>query len=133
MQFTYGHNCYFVRDLEASVNFYQHKLGLKLMFRQEIPERNMAIVYLRITKGQFIELIGDMPHPEKNGSFLHLCLHVDDIHAAHKEMTEKGLNPTPVEDGTSKCIKFYLDDPDGNTIEMMQLLPESLQTIHDHD
>lgn len=134
MQYTIGHNCYYVRNKEQALEFYRDKLGLKFMFEQTFPERNMYIIYMRVCKGQFIELIGDLPHEDKpKSSFAHLCLHVEDIHAVHTELSAKGLNPTPVEMGMAKCLKFYLDDPDGNTIEMMQLLPESMQTIHDHD
>ena len=134
MKYTYGHVCYYVRDKETALDFYRDKLGLKVMFEQTFPERNMYIVYLRIGKGQFIELIGDLPHDEKpKSSFAHLCLHVEDIRAVHQELKEKGLTPTDVELGMAKCLKFYVDDPDGNTIEMMQLLEDSMQTIHDHD
>lgn len=133
MKYTMGHNCYFVEDKERSKDFYCNKLGLKFMFEQHYPEQDMSIIYLRVCKGQFIELIGNKPHPEKNGSFLHLCLHVEDIREAHRELTEKGLVLTDVEMGGAKCLKCYLDDPDGNTIELMQLLPDSMQTIHDHD
>ena len=56
---------------------------------------------------------------------------------ANKELVDFSYSSdawmTPPTNGGSKCLKFYLDDPDGNTIEMMQLLPESMQTIHDHD
>jgi len=134
MKYTYGHVCYYVRNKEKALDFYRDKLGLKVMFEQTFPEKNMYIVYLRIGKGQFVELIGDLPHEDRpKASFAHLCLHVEDIRGVHQELTEKGLAPTAVEMGMAKCLKFYVDDPDGNTIEMMQLLPESLQTIHDHD
>ena len=134
MKYTYGHVCYYVRNKEKALDFYRDKLGLKVMFEQTFPEKNMYIVYMRIGKGQFIELIGDLPHEEKpKASFAHLCLHVEDIRAAHAELTAKGLVLTDVEMGMAKCLKCYLDDPDGNNIELMQLLPESMQTIHDHD
>ena len=94
----------------------------------------MYIIYLRVAHRQYIELIGDLPHEEKTkGSFAHLCLHVEDIYASHKALTEKGLTLTDVELGASRCIKCYLDDPDGNTIELMQLPEDSLQIIHDSE
>jgi catechol 2,3-dioxygenase-like lactoylglutathione lyase family enzyme len=75
-----------------------------------------------------------MPHEEKSKSgFGHLCLHTDNIQEAHRNLEERGLAVTKVEMGAAKCLKFYVDDPEGNTIEMMQLLEDSLQTIHDHD
>ena len=134
MKYSLGHVCYLVRDKKAAREFYEEKLGLKFMFEQQFPGMDMSAIYMRVTKNQFIELIGNGEHEDKpNGSFAHLCLHVDDIQAAYDMLVAKGLQPTPVEMGFAKCLKFYVDDPDGNTVEMMQLLPESLQTIHDHD
>lgn len=134
MNCTFGHVCFFVADKEKMADFYCNQLGLKHMFEQHFPNSEITAVYVRIAPGQFLELIGNFPGKEKSGTgFGHLCLHVEDIHAAHKELTEKGLQPTAVEMGAAKCLKFYLDDPEGNKLEIMQLLPDSLQTIHDHD
>ena len=134
MKYTFGHVCFFVQDKEKMADFYCNKLGLKRMFEQEFPGSPYSAIYVRIAKGQFLELIGNMPHEEKSQTgFGHLCLHTDDIYAAHRGLTEKGLSVTEVEMGAAKCLKFYVDDPEGNTIEMMQLLEDSLQTLHDHD
>lgn len=134
MNYTFGHVCFFVEDREIMADFYCNRLGLRRMFDQSFPGSGFSAIYVRIAKGQFLELIGNMPHEEKGKTgFGHLCLHTDDIYAAHKELTEKGLTPTDVEMGAARCLKFYLDDPEGNTIEMMQLLPDSMQTIHDHE
>ena len=134
MKCTFGHVCFFVADKEKEADFYCNKLGLKRMFDQSFPGSEFSAIYVRIAGGQFLELIGNFPKGEKaSGGFGHLCLHVEDIYATHKELTEKGLTPTAVEMGAAKCLKFYLDDPEGNTLEIMQLLPDSLQTIHDHD
>lgn len=134
MNYTIGHACYYIRNKEQALEFYCGKLGLKFMFEQTFPQNNMYIIYLRVAPRQYIELIGDLPHDDKpKSSFAHLCLHVEDIYAAHRELTEKGLTLTDVELGASRCIKCYLDDPDGNTIELMQLPEDSMQIIYDHD
>ncbi len=134
MNCTFGHVCFLVADKEKEADFYCNRLGLKRMFDQSFPNTEVSAIYVRIAPGQFLELIGNFPEGEKSKiGFGHLCLHVEDIYAAHRELTEKGLNPTKVEMGAARCMKFYLDDPEGNTLEIMQLLPDSLQTIHDHD
>ena len=134
MNCTFGHVCFMVSDKEKVADFYCNQLGLKKMFEQSFPNTEFSAIYVRIAQGQFLELIGNFPKGEKSQTgFGHLCLHVDDIYDAHKELTEKGLTPTAVEMGAARCLKFYLDDPEGNTLEIMQLLPDSLQTIHDHD
>ena len=134
MKSTIGHLCYFVSDMERSVKFYCDNLGFTKMFEQRFEGYDIHCVYLRVCKNQFIELFNSKKEIDNSkASFQHLCLHVDDIEAVHTELTGKGLVLTPVEMGLAKCIKCYLDDPDGNKIELMQLTAESLQTIHDHD
>ena len=134
MKYSIGHLCYFVTDIDRSVDFYCSNLGFTKMFEQHFDAYDIHCVYLRICKNQFIELFSTKkPLDNTNASFQHLCLHVDDVAQAHAELTAKGLALTPVEEGHSKCIKCYLDDPDGNKIELMQLTAESLQTIYDHD
>lgn len=134
MNCTFGHVCFFVNDKEKMADFYCNQLGLKRMFEQTFPGSDFSAIYVRIAKGQFLELIGNVPKGEKSQSgFGHLCLHAEDIHEVHRELTAKGLAPTAVEMGAAKCLKCYLDDPEGNTLEIMQLLPDSLQTIYDCD
>ena len=134
MNCTFGHVCFFVNDKEAMADFYCRQLGLKRMFEQHFPGSELSAISVRIAKGQFLELIGNFPKGEKSQTgFGHLCLHVDDIYEAHKDLMDRGLTPTKVEMGAARCLKFYLDDPEGNTLEIMQLLPDSLQTLHDHD
>ena len=134
MKCTFGHVCFFVSDKEKMADFYCNQLGLKRMFEQEFTGSELTAIYVRISGGQFLELIGNFPkgEPSKTG-FGHLCLHVEDIYEAHRDVMEKGLAPTAVEMGAAKCLKFYLDDPEGNKLEIMQLLPDSLQVIHDQD
>ena len=134
MNCTFGHVCLFVNNREKEADFYCNQLGLKRMFSMNFPNSETAAIYVRIAPGQFLELIGNYPKGEKSQvGFGHLCLHVDDINEAHRELTEKGLAPTAIKAGTAKCLQFFLYDPEGNAIEFMQLTPDSLQTIHDHD
>lgn len=134
MKFRYGHLCFYVKDLDASVKFYSEHLGFRKMFEQHFDAYDVHCVYLRIAPGQFLELFNAKQELDNShASFQHLCLHVDDLQAVYEELTAKGLKMTPVEMGMAQCYKSYLDDPDGNKIELMQLTENSLQTIHDHD
>lgn len=133
-KYSLGHICLFTTDFERALHFYVDGLGFEEMFSMPFAGGRITNAYLRITKNQYLELFGNIPL-EKPGriSFDHFCLHVADVVQVHKELTEKGLEVTPVEEGSTHCLKFYVTDPDGNKIEMMQLRPDSMQTIHDHD
>lgn len=134
MKFSFGHICLFVTDLERSLDFYCNQLGFTQMFEENYPQFRLHNVYLRIGPSQFIELFGNLPEIDNSkASIKHFCLHVDDARAAHAELAAKGLPVSDVRIGSAKCVMFNLTDPDGNVIEIMELTPESLHAIHDHD
>ena len=134
MKFRFGHICLFVTDLPRSLDFYCNQLGFTKMFEEEFPSHNLHNVYLRIGAGQFIELFGNLPERDNaKAAVQHFCLHVDNAEATHNELLAKGLHVTDVRVGKAGCIMFNLIDPDGNVIEIMELTPNSLHYIHDHD
>ena len=69
---------------------------------------------------------------EEGISYGHMCLHTQDIYATRQELLEKGIDVTEIRKGSSQSLMCNIKDPDGNSIEISQLLPESLQFIHDH-
>ena len=134
MKFSFGHICLFVSDLERSLDFYCNQLGFTKMFEEDYPQFHLHNVYLRIGPSQFIELFGNLPEIDSSkASIKHFCLHVDDARKAHAELSARGLPVSDVRVGGAKCVMFNLTDPDGNVIEIMELTPESLHAIHDHD
>ncbi len=127
-----GHPAIRVSDLEKSLAFYTGVLGLREAFRLPQPNGQVGAVYLYVAHNQFVELFpggepGPRPTFEQTG-YQHLCYVVEDARAAMEEMRAKGA---PIDGnfriGTAKCPLFMTHDPDGNTIEIMELPPESLQ------
>lgn len=136
MKYSIGHLAYFVSDMQKTLDFYCGVLGFKVMFEQSREGDPIKTIYLRIGQGQFIELFVNPDRKitkSEEASFAHLCLHVDDIEAARAEIVAKGVEATPIRVGNSKSLLCFINDPDGNSIELMQRTEESLQTIHDHD
>lgn len=127
-----GHVAYKVKDLDKSLEFYCNKLGLKEVFRLYHDNGELMLVYLKVANGQFIELFPGGVYKGKDEDesigFKHLCLHVDDIFATLEELKKKGLEikgqPLMGADGN---YQYWLEDPDGNKIELMQIMPNSLQ------
>lgn len=127
-----GHVAFKVSDLEKSLDFYCNKLGLKEAFRLYNDDGTPWIVYIKINSDNFIELFPNgkgvnLPDSEKTG-YQHLCLRVDNIFKTLEELKERGIEitgePTKGLDGN---YQYWLKDPDGNPIELMQIMPDSLQ------
>jgi len=122
-----GHTAYIVSDIDAALDFYCGKLGLKEAFRLYNDAGELWIVYILVGDGGFVELFPGQP-AKATGSYSHLCLAVDDMDATLQEIAARGLpiegSPTSGKDGNTQ---YWLADPDGNRIELMQIAPDSLQ------
>ncbi len=117
-----------VSDIKASLDFYVGKLGFEEMYRLDWNGR-LLLVYLRVTDTQFLELFPAPEAPTTHNAVgqHHLCLAVDDIDAAIEEVTSKGIVLTrPRNVGMDRNIQAWIADPDGNKIELMQMMPGSL-------
>lgn len=124
-----AHAAFKVRDLDESLKFYCDILGFREAFRLE-RDGKVWIVYLQVAKETFIELF---PDPEfsrapNQGSYHHLCLEVGDLHEAVDELRRRGLKVEgEPQRGQDLNWQFWIKDPDGNDIELMQISPESPQ------
>ena len=125
-----GHVAFRITDLARALDFYCNKLGFREAFRLEREgEPSPWIVYIQIAKGHFIELFpgAEGEIPSRNGAgYNHFCLLVDDIQATLKELTARGLPVTgePTQ-GLDNNWQYWINDPDGNAIELMQIMDNS--------
>ena len=136
------HTGFVVEDLERSVSFYRDVVGLEILREREFAgseisqvlgyesaHLKMAMLGVHGQKGHALELIQYF-NPASSGrttserSVLgasHLAFHVDDIEGTFQRMIANGarqLNPpVHVPPNRSAC---YLQDPDGNWIELLQ-------------
>ena len=124
------------RDLMASVRFYSEVLGMREAFRMNGADCSLATVYMYIAPGEYLELFANGTREPVTGSdvlgMCHICLEVEDIHTACEAVRAKG---GPIDRdvcrGKSLCWMFWTHDPDGTSIEVMQMPPESLQAQAD--
>lgn len=93
------------------------------------------IVYLEVAPLQYIEIFPAI-EPESLGDPLgadshnHLCLEVDDAQATWEGLVARGFRTDgPPRTGPDNSVQFWLTDPDGHRIELMQYTPTSLQRI----
>ena len=120
-----------VKDLDRSLDFYVRKMGFPEMFRLK-REGKLWIVYLRVTDDQYIELfpdgIGDRAAGRDATGVNHFCLGVDDIDGVVAEIKKAGIPLTAEKKmGADYNYQAWIADPDGNRIELMQIMPKAMQ------
>jgi lactoylglutathione lyase len=126
-----AHVCFRVQDLDASIDFYVGKLGLTHAFDFVNDQGVRFGVYLHVGGRSFVELFQGQPgEPEKPRSWQHFCLEVEDVKAAAKDLTAKGVEVTEPHLGADGSWQVWIQDPDGNRIELHSYTPESKQAPH---
>jgi lactoylglutathione lyase len=127
-----GHVAIKVADLERSLDYYVNKLGFAEMMRLHKDDGSVWLVYLRITDEQYLEVFpgadGDRaPGWDANG-LNHVCLTVDNIDPVLAQIEAAGLTLLlPLKTAIDGNRQAWLEDPDGNRIELMEMAPDSLQ------
>ena len=127
-----GHVALKVKDIERTLDFYVGKLGFAEMMRLDKPDGSLWIVYLRITDDQYLELfpgaVGDRAPGWDAIGVNHFCLCVDDLDNVLAQMEHAGI-PLLMgkKTGVDNNYQAWIEDPDGNRIELMQIAPNALQ------
>ncbi len=117
-----------VRDMDAALRFYRDLFGLEVISPVELP-----IKFLQAAAGEHgvPEMVVLIPHPDRSGKFPtekamrvlhHMAFRVD--RSAYEQLqsslSEAGLD---VRSGVHPVLKgvrtFYVDDPDGNEVEVI--------------
>jgi len=127
-----GHVAIKVKDLDRSLDYYVSKMGFPEMMRLKKDDGSVWLVYLRITDDQYLEVFpgadGDRaPGWDANG-LNHVCLIVDNIDPVLAQVKAAGLTLLmPLKTAVDGNRQAWLEDPDGNRIELMEMAPDSLQ------
>lgn len=119
-----------VSDVEASLDFYRSHFGLEVISPPELPNK-----FLRVAQpdGTIPEMIVLIPHPHPDSYFPahkekekrvlhHIAFRVD--HRTYNELENRFIEVgIEIRHGVHPVLKgvrtFYLDDPDGNEIEVI--------------
>jgi glyoxylase I family protein len=102
-----------VDDVDAAIDFYVGRLGLKI--RDDRPHFGFGGAWLDVG-GQQVHLI-QAPPPASRGQ--HFAIHVEDLDAAVAELRAAGLEVSdPVGVGSGR--QSFLCDPAGNQVELQQ-------------
>jgi lactoylglutathione lyase len=115
-----------VSDEVRSVEFYEKAFGLHVAGRY--PFDGFSLIYLSNEETGFeLELTTNASRSEPydlGDGYGHLAFSVDDIDAEHARLTALGLDVGGVKDfafdGKPFARFFFLEDPDGYKIEVLQ-------------
>lgn len=124
------HSAIPVRDMEKSSEFYAKVLGFREGFRVYAEDGSLTTIFMHVIDRQFLELQHvslkkDEPFPS-NG--FHMSYEVDDVTAMAAYIVSQGVPLSrEIKKGKSGCLQTFIADPDGHRIELMQVLPDSLQ------
>jgi lactoylglutathione lyase len=125
--FRFNHVALRVRDVPRSLAFYEGVLGFREAFRVNRPDGRLGLIYVQFGPDQFVELFegGDgehQPDPAPDGSgYLHFCLTVEDLNATLAALRAKGMEVGSPRTGTSGATIYFIEDPDGNKIELAEM------------
>ena len=118
-----GHIVFYVRELDASLKFYEKILGLKRIQGGELSFKAAALTSGRTHHELLLIEVGDRPGPPlgPRRGFYHAGFKIgdslDELKKAYHELLSAGVQVKGMSDHTiSKSI--YLHDPDGNEIEL---------------
>ena len=115
-----------VADKDRSIEFYEKAFGLIVADVRDFD--GFTLIYLSNGESEFeLELTfnkgQDKPYDLGNG-YGHLAFSVDDINAEQQRLTGLGFSPGDVKsldhDGERLATFFFLEDPDGYKIEVLQ-------------
>ncbi len=128
-----GHVALNVTDLDASLAFYT-SLGFPEMLRLLNDKGEPWIVYLRVSDALYLELFpggegGKVPDARRTG-LAHLCLTSEDLDATEAGLRDRGIalsQPRKPGRGVDGNRGMWIEDPDGNRIEIMEMAPDCIQ------
>jgi lactoylglutathione lyase len=115
-----------VSEEARSVDFYRKAFGLEISERVDFPD--FTLIYMKGAQSPFeVELTVNKGRSEPYSlcdGYGHMAFVVDDLAAEHARMKSAGLAPKDIKqmahDGKPFGTFFFIEDPDGYKIEVLQ-------------
>lgn len=111
-----------VKNMPKAKEFYADKLGLKIVTDYRQDDDHWWVSLALPDGGVTITLT--TYHENVKQGIISLYFATSDVHAANKELKDKGLNVNGVKDdlyGPGSGVKWFnLEDPDGNWVHFVQ-------------
>ena len=113
-------------DLQRSIDFYTHVLGMRLLRQKDYPDGKFTLAFIGYgdeSENTVIELTYNwgVDKYDLGTAFGHIAIEVDDVYQATDRIREKGgriiREAGPMNAGAT--IIAFVEDPDGYAIELI--------------
>lgn len=118
-----SHFALFVHDMAKSRQFYKQFLGFDEPYSLNNPDGTLHMTWIKINDQQSIELL---PEKEANSDRLyHFSLQTDDVAGMRDYLASRGVEvPAKPNKGRIGNLEFFIKDPNGHTVEIVQYEPD---------
>lgn len=117
-------------NLDASRKFYTGVLGFSEAFSLDDPPGKLLLTYFKVNDHQFIEVFPELKGA-KEDRLSHIAFETTDAEQLRAYMASRGWDvPAKLDPMLDGNRGFEAKDPDGHTVEFVQLMPGS---IHSRD
>jgi catechol 2,3-dioxygenase-like lactoylglutathione lyase family enzyme len=124
-----SHMALYVHDIEKTRAFYKDFLGFAEPYSLTNKDGSLHLTWIKINDRQTIELF---PEGTNSGDRLyHVALETDDAVAMRDYLAARGVKvPDKVGKGKIGNLNYFIKDPDGHIVEIVQYAPDSWSTIN---
>ncbi len=134
-----AHLCLRTDKFDEIIALYRDDLGLPIKFDLKDGEGVTFGYYFDLGNLTFLEIF-DHQRSAKHWNlpadpiqrptvthYSHFCLETDKIEELREKFLTKGLKSTGISVGMDASAQMWITDPDGNSVEIMEYTPASLQ------
>ena len=119
-----AHTCYRVKDLDASIKFYEDAFGFEVKRRRDFEEYQFTLVYLTLPGDNYeLELTYNYGHDayDLGNGYGHIAITSDDLENLHAKHQAAGFEVTDLKALPGKPASYYfVMDPDGYKVEVIR-------------
>jgi lactoylglutathione lyase len=119
---------YKVSSLKAARGYYSDVLGFQEAFTIKEAGDGPDLTCFKVNDRQYIEVSPILKDP-RGDKFLHIAFETTGARELRDYLAGKGVSvPEKIDLGPDGNLSFTISDPDGNAVEFVEYLPESVQS-----